>query len=61
MITTVNFIIQVYVSAVQVEECTKIDVIAETWVEDWRREGAFDFVSKVLRENGDKVHGIIAE
>lgn len=38
----------------------KIDVIAETWVEDWRREGAFDFVSKVLRENGDKVHGIIA-
>jgi len=38
----------------------KIDIIAETWVDDWRREGAFEFVSKVLRESGDKVRGIIA-
>lgn len=37
-----------------------IKIVAETWVEDWRREGAFEFVSEVLREKGDEVKGIIA-
>lgn len=38
----------------------KINVVAETWVEDWKRELALDFVSKVLREKGDSIKGIIA-
>ncbi|MGI6123113.1 MAG: sugar ABC transporter substrate-binding protein [Acetivibrionales bacterium] len=38
----------------------KINVVAETWVEDWKRELALDFVSGVLREKGDSIKGIIA-
>lgn len=38
----------------------KIQIIAETWVKDWRRETAFDFVFEVLKEKGNSVQGIIA-
>lgn len=41
-------------------EAGRIEIIAETWVEDWRRETAFDFVSDQLRRNGDKIKAIIA-
>lgn len=37
-----------------------IQVVAETWVEDWRREVAFDFVSGILKEKGNSIQGIIA-
>ncbi|MGI6622474.1 MAG: substrate-binding domain-containing protein [Acetivibrionales bacterium] len=42
------------------ENRDKIKVAAETWVEDWRRELAFEFVSEVLKEKGDSIKGIIA-
>lgn len=38
----------------------RIKIVAETWVVDWRREGAFEFVSGILKENPDSVQGIIA-
>lgn len=38
----------------------KIRVEAETWVQDWRRETAFSFVSDVLREKGDNVDAVVA-
>jgi D-xylose transport system substrate-binding protein len=44
----------------QREYRNKIKVVAETWVEDWRRELAFDFVAQVLKEKGDRIKGIIA-
>jgi D-xylose transport system substrate-binding protein len=50
-----------YISVLSGSENRKnIKIIAETWVEDWRREGAFDFVSKILKENPGSVQGIIA-
>lgn len=42
------------------ENRDKIKVAAETWVEDWRRELAFEFVSEVLKEKGESIKGIIA-
>ncbi|HHW22615.1 MAG TPA: sugar ABC transporter substrate-binding protein [Clostridiaceae bacterium] len=42
------------------ENKDKIKVVAETWVEDWRRELAFEFVSEVLKEKGESIKGIIA-
>lgn len=42
------------------ENKDKIKVVAETWVKDWRRELAFDFVSGVLKEKGESIKGIIA-
>lgn len=44
----------------KLENRNRIKVVAETWVEDWRREVAFDFVSKVLKEKGESIKGIIA-
>lgn len=38
----------------------KIRIEAETWVQDWRRETAFSFVSNVLREKGDNVDAVVA-
>ena len=38
----------------------KIQVEAETWVQDWRRETAFSFTSDVLREKGDKIDAVVA-
>jgi D-xylose transport system substrate-binding protein len=36
-----------------------IKVVGETWVEDWRAEGAYDFVSKTLN-SGQKIDAVIA-
>ena len=44
----------------KLENRNRIKVVAETWVEDWRREVAFDFVSEVLKEKGESIKGIIA-
>ncbi len=44
----------------KLENKNRIKVVAETWVEDWRREVAFDFVSEVLKEKGESIKGIIA-
>lgn len=38
----------------------KIRIVAETWVEDWRREGAYSFVSDQLRQHPDQIKAIIA-
>lgn len=38
----------------------KIKIVAETWVEDWRREGAYSFVSEQLKSHPDKINAIIA-
>lgn len=38
----------------------KIQIIAETWVEDWRRETAYEAVSKELKTKGEKINAIIA-
>lgn len=38
----------------------KVQIVAETWVEDWRRETAFDFMSNVLKEKGDSISAVIA-
>lgn len=37
----------------------KINILAETWVDGWIRESAYDFLSEELKTNGDKVKGII--
>lgn len=37
-----------------------IRIMGETWVTDWRRESAFDFVSGILEEHGDEVQAIVA-
>ncbi len=42
------------------ENRKRIQIVAETWVKDWRREAAFDFVSQVLKDDADKIQGIIA-
>ncbi len=50
-----------YMSVLSTPQMRKnIEIVAETWVDDWRREGAFEFVSEVLREKGEEVNGIIA-
>ncbi|MCX7773533.1 MAG: substrate-binding domain-containing protein [Clostridia bacterium] len=38
----------------------KITIVGEIWVKDWRREEALDFVSEILKKDGDKVKAIIA-
>jgi D-xylose transport system substrate-binding protein len=37
----------------------KINILAETWVDGWIRESAYDFLSEELKTNGDKVKAII--
>lgn len=50
-----------YMSVLSTPENRKnIEIIAETWVEDWRREGAFEFVSRILKNDPDSVQGIVA-
>lgn len=50
-----------YMSVLSRPEVRKnVKIVAETWVEDWRREEAFNFVSQVLKDNADEVQGIIA-
>lgn len=39
---------------------SKIKIVSETWVEDWRRETAYSFVSESLMVNKNKIDGIIA-
>ena len=41
-------------------ENKEITIVDETWVQDWRRETAFSFVSDELKVNSDKIQGIIA-
>ncbi len=36
-----------------------INILGETWIDDWRDEGSYDYVSKVLN-SGQKVDAIIA-
>lgn len=38
----------------------RIKIVAETWVEDWRREGAYDFVYQQLKLHAGEISGIIA-
>lgn len=38
----------------------KVQVLAETWVEDWRREGAYSFVSEKLKQYPNQIKAIIA-
>lgn len=38
----------------------KIKILGETWVKDWRRETAYDYVYGILQEKGDQVNAIIA-
>lgn len=38
----------------------KVDIVAETWVQNWTRETAFSFVADTLKKEGSKVNGIIA-
>lgn len=38
----------------------KIEILAETWVDGWIRETAYDFTSEQLKEHGDKVRAVIA-
>lgn len=38
----------------------QIQIVGETWVQDWRRETAFAFTSDVLRDKGDRVNAVIA-
>jgi len=40
-------------------ETGAISVIGETWIDDWRTEGSYEFVSRVLN-SGQKVDAIIA-
>jgi len=50
-----------YMSVLSRPEVRKnVKIVAETWVEDWRREEAFDFVSQILKDNAENVQGIIA-
>lgn len=37
----------------------QINILAETWVDGWTRETAYDFVSEQLITNSDKVNAII--
>ncbi len=38
----------------------EIEVKAETWVDNWRRETAYEFVSQALKENPGEVDAILA-
>lgn len=38
----------------------KVQLLAESWVEDWRRENAYSFVSEQLRLHPNQVKAIIA-
>lgn len=38
----------------------RVKIVAETWVEDWRREGAYDFVYEQLKLHPGEISGIIA-
>ncbi len=38
----------------------RIHVLDEIWVENWRRETAFEFVSKVLRESSQDIKAVLA-
>ena len=38
----------------------QVQIVAETWVEDWRREGAYDFVYQQLKLHSGEISGIIA-
>ncbi|MDF2821143.1 MAG: sugar transporter substrate-binding protein [Clostridiales bacterium] len=38
----------------------KISIVAETWVDNWTRETAYEFVSSAIKGNPGKVNAIIA-
>lgn len=37
----------------------KVDILAETWVDGWKRETAYDFVSEQVKQYGDQIKAII--
>lgn len=37
----------------------KIQILDEIWVDNWRRETAFDFVSESIKKNGNKVKAVL--
>lgn len=41
-------------------ESANIEIIGETWVEDWRRETAYDYTYNMLKTEGGSISGIIA-
>lgn len=38
----------------------KVQIIAETWVTDWRREVAYSFVAEQLKQNSARIKAILA-
>lgn len=38
----------------------KIQIIGQTWVDDWTKEKAYSFVSKQLQKNSSKINAILA-
>ena len=38
----------------------QVQIVAETWVQDWRRETAFSFVADALKEKGGSVGAVVA-
>lgn len=40
-------------------EENKINIVAQTWVDGWIRESAYDFLSKELKKNNNEVNAII--
>jgi D-xylose transport system substrate-binding protein len=37
----------------------KIEILAQTWVDGWKRETAYNFVADALKENSDQVKAIL--
>ena len=49
-----------YMSVIQPQiDSGKINVVGETWVEDWRKELSYSYVTGII-ESGAKIDGIIA-
>lgn len=38
----------------------KISLLGETWVSDWRREAAYDYVTDIFDKNGNAIDAIVA-
>lgn len=41
-------------------ENSQINIVYENWVEDWRRENAYNYVAENLMKSGNEIDGIIA-